>query len=279
MNVFPRTEIGGVAVSRMVAGSNWLLGFSHQTHAKTCWIKQYQTRERIAEVLKAFLAGGIDVAMAPPSPLFAEALADAQEALGRKMHWIVTPNFELGAEGPDWDAAAREFDTCAGWGATFCWPHQCVTDRLHDPLTGVIRHMDRLCRMIRQRGMIPGLSSHTPQVIIAADRTDLDVASYITIYNAAGFLMQVEIDWVLKVIQGARKPVTTIKPMAAGRVMPYVGLPFVWATLRDCDLVTVGVTTSDEAREDIEISLAALERRPARRPLQTTRSKKTLTDA
>ena len=27
--LFPRTEIGGISVSRMVMGSNWLLGFSH----------------------------------------------------------------------------------------------------------------------------------------------------------------------------------------------------------------------------------------------------------
>jgi hypothetical protein len=67
--------------------------------------------------------------------------------------------------------------------------------------------------------------------------------------------------------------------MAAGRLMPYVGLPFVWSTLRDGDLVTVGTLTPDEAKECIEISRASLERRRADRQLQTTRSKQTLTEA
>ena len=55
----------------------------------------------------------------------------------------------------------------------------------------------------------------------------------------------------------------TIKPMAAGRTTAFVGLNFSWATIRDCDMVTVGCFNENEAREDIEISLAALERRVA----------------
>ena len=34
-----------------------------------------------------------------------------------------------------------------------------------------------------------------PESIVYADETDLDVATYISIYNAYGFLMQVEVDW------------------------------------------------------------------------------------
>lgn len=273
---FPRTEIGGVSVSRMVAGSNWWLGFSHQTRAKTEWIKSVQTSDSIADVLAVFAGEGIDVTMSPLSPLMTEALDKVAERTGVRMKWICTPSFELTSEGPNWDAAARAFDQTAQAGAQFCWPHTCCTDTLYDGLTGVIRSMDRLCAMIRERDMIPGLSSHLPQVIVAADRTDLDVASYIAMYNCAGFLMPVEVDWVQRVIRNAKKPVTTIKPMAAGRVMPYVGLPFVWATLRDCDLVTVGTLIPDEAREVIEISRAALEHRAADRELQATRSKKVL---
>lgn len=40
-----------------------------------------------------------------------------------------------------------------------------------------------------------------------------------------------------------------------------LGITFSFATLRPCDMVTVGAFTPDEAREDIEIGMAALERR------------------
>ena len=67
-----------------------------------------------------------------------------------------------------------------------------------------------------------------------------DVETYIQIYNAAGFLMQVEADWVMRIIRKAKKPVMTIKPLAAGRLLPVVGLAFVWNTIRDQDMVTIG---------------------------------------
>jgi hypothetical protein len=124
--------------------------------------------------------------------------------------------------------------------------------------------------------MIPGLSTHMPESIIYADETNLDVGTYIQIYNAAGFLMQVEIDWIHRVIWNAKRPVITIKPLAAGRLLPLVGLAFCWATIRDQDMITIGCLTPDEAREVIDISLSQLSRTAPSVDLQTTRSKGSL---
>lgn len=88
--------------------------------------------------------------------------------------------------------------------------------------------------------------------------------------------MQVEVNWVMRIIAKARKPVMTIKPLAAGRLLPPVGLAFAWSTIRDIDMVVVGTTTPEEAREIIDISLDLLERRPLSHDLQFTRSKNSL---
>jgi len=130
--------------------------------------------------------------------------------------------------------------------------------------------------MIRERGMIPGLSTHMPEGIVYADSTDADVETYIQIYNAAGFLMQVEVDWVMRIISHAKKPVMTIKPLAAGRLPPVVGLTYVWNTIREQDMVTIGTTTPDEARKVINISLDLLAHKVPEYQLQKTRSKDSL---
>jgi len=70
--------------------------------------------------------------------------------------------------------------------------------------------------------------------------------------------------------------VMTIKPLAAGAIRPPTGLAFVWNTIRDCDMVTIGTMSAYEAEEVIEISLACLERRAADVKLQVTRSKRGL---
>ena len=128
--------------------------------------------------------------------------------------------------------------------------------------------------MIRQHGMIPGLSAHMPELIQYSDDNEYDVQTYIQIYNCMGFLMQVEVEGVNSVIWNAKKPVMTIKSMAAGRCTPFVGLTFSYTTLRPCDMVTLGAFTPDEVHEDVEIALATLEHR---HPLLGKRSSPVMT--
>ena len=72
------------------------------------------------------------------------------------------------------------------------------------------------------------------------------MATYIQIYNAIGFLMHIEVDWVHRMIWKCRRPVIAIKPLAAGSLLPLVGLAFAWSTLRDQDMVCVGTSSPDE---------------------------------
>ena len=144
----------------------------------------------------------------------------ALQRAGRAVIRIITPHFNIVPGGRPEEEAEPVFDRCKALHATFCFPHQCVTDALIDRMHGVIRDYDRYARMIRERGMIPGLSTHMPEAVVIADKTNADVATYIQIYNAAGFLMQVEADWVMRIIQNAKQPVLTIKPLAAGRLGP-----------------------------------------------------------
>jgi hypothetical protein len=68
----------------------------------------------------------------------------------------------------------------------------------------------------------------------------------------------VETDWLQRIFHNARKPIMTIKPLAAGRLPP-IGLAFVWNTLRDCNMVTIGTLSPYEAAEAIELSLSFLD--------------------
>ena len=276
MDEFPRTTVGGQAISRMIIGTNWFLGYSHTSAAKDKFIRSYQTRERLAEIITVFVERGVDAIMGMPVPMLRDAIADAQDRVGRPVYSILTPHVNMLPGGPSEMEPDVVFDECKAHGATFCFPHSCIVDALVDRLHGVIRDIDRYTTLIRERGMIPGLSTHLPVAITIADKTGADVETYIQLYNAAGFLMPVEADWAMRIIHGAKKPVMTIKPMAAGRLLPLVGLTFVWNTLRDQDMVTVGTTTPDEARECIDISMDLLSRRMPDYELQTTRSKREL---
>jgi len=271
---FPRTEVGGLSVSRLIMGTNWWLGFSHTSQAKDRLINEMMTAERIADVVEVFLRAGVDTMLGNrPDPKLQKAIQLAEDRTGRHVIQMGTPGYNLAGTREAEAENQRICEAYAKIGCEYCMPHQSTTDALVDRKTRSIPGVERLLRMIRDHGMIPGLSTHMPEVPVYADETDLDVATYIQLYNAVGFLMQIEVDWVHRMIWQCKRPVITIKPLGVNRVMPLVGLAFNWATLRDQDMVCVGTSTPDEAKECIEISLSILERRSDRVELQRTRSK------
>jgi hypothetical protein len=262
---FPRTTVGGVSLSRLIIGTNWLLGFSHRSPAADCLIRRRNgTPDAIAELLEVFLNAGVDTTMGlfAGNALIMDAVHKAEDRTGRKLILIDTPVLNMDDNATARKEAEATIARCRQAGATFCYPHHSSAEQLVNKNR---RTMDRLpdyLKMIRDQGMIPGLSAHMPELIIYSDLNGYDVESYVQIFNCMGFLMQVEVEYIHKVIWGAKKPVMTIKPMAAGRVTPFVGLTFSWNAIRPCDMITVGCLTPEEAAEDIEISLAALEHRP-----------------
>jgi hypothetical protein len=274
---FPRTEVGGVSLPRLIIGTNWFRGYSHTSLAKDRFIKEHQTPERVAEILSVFMAAGIDAVLGGDlhGPM-REAIARAEQRAGRPLIRLLTPHLAIRPNDPPDQEPERIIAACKEMGAAFCLPHQATTDALVDRRSKTIRDLDPITRLIRRYDMIPGLSTHMPETIPYADAQGADIETYIQLYNAAGFLMQVEADWVMRIISEAAKPVITIKPLAAGRLLPPVGLAFVWSTIRPCDMVCIGTTTPDEAREVIDISTALLEHRVPGVDLQSTRSKNSL---
>lgn len=278
MSQFPRTSVDGLSLSRMIVGTNWFLGWSHTSAARDALIQETVDRGRMADIIAVFLDAGVDTLMGvrPDRPILSDAIRDAEDRTGRACIRIATPTLS-----PDDTPAARAqnarvLDDNLAIGARICMPHQQTTDAMVDRRTRSLPGMERLCAMIRERGMIPGLSTHMPEAAVYADESGLDVGTYIQLYNAAGFLMQIEVDWVQRMIWQRRRPVMTIKPLAAGHLHPLVGLAFAWATLRPIDMVTIGTLTADEAAEVIELSLSLLEHRQPETALQTTRSKRSV---
>jgi hypothetical protein len=272
---FPRTEVGGISVPRLVCGSNWMLGYSHQTKAKDQFIKElFDTPKKVADVVEVFARAGCNAFMSMPNEFVREALDEVEQRTGVEMIWFATPSY---AEWDKPDTWRHQVELSKRLRAQFCFPHTTVVDPLLDKVNRCLDPLlvDHL-RVVREFGMIPGLSTHSPEAIICSDASDADVATYIQPYNAAGFLCHLETDWVQRIIRNAKKPVLTIKPLAAGRLHPVTGLTFVWNTIRECDLVTVGTMSTYEAEEVIEISLACLEGREPNVDLQFTRSKRSV---
>ena len=261
---FPRTQVEGISLSRMLIGTNWLLGWSHTSVSADEMIKaRYDSAQAFRPVLEAYLRHGVDSIMAPfgLSPELTKAVKETEQHMGREIVMIDTPTLNVDDTPEARREAERMVKAAASRGAKLCLLHHSCVEQLVNKNLGQIPRLDDYTKMVRDAGMVPGLSAHMPELVVYSDKNGYDVQTYIQIFNCMGFLMQVEIETVASIIHNAKKPVMTIKSMAAGRCSPYVGLTFSWNAIREKDLVTVGAFSANEAEEDIEISLAAIERR------------------
>ena len=270
MSAFPRTEVAGISLPRILIGSNWVLGYSHRSASHDNMIRhKYNDPQAVCDLVSAYLEHGVDAMMAPfvgddgkPSQPLMDGIHMAEEKMGRKVILIDTPIIDVSDSREGRRKAADKIAACRRNGADFCLIHHSSAEQLVCKHTGTIDRLADYTAMIRDNGMIPGLSAHMPELVIYSDNhPEYDVQTYIQIYNCMGFMMQIEIEGVRRIIENAKHPVMTIKSMAAGRVTPYVGLTFSLASIRPCDMVTLGAHTPFEVHEDLEIALAAIEHR------------------
>jgi len=263
---FPQTTIAGISLSRLVIGTNWMIGSSHKSAAASAIIKKkFEDIDSFTPIIGAFVKHGVNVIMGgsmSTKPEQANKILKAQENLGTKLILMDTPNLQNMEDSREGREECRKvFKRSREIGSTFCLIHHAACEKLVNKERKNMTRLPDYLDMIRQEGMIPGLTAHMPEVVQYCDENEYDVKTYIQIFNCIGFLMQKEVEPVIKMIHKAKKPVITIKSMAAGRISPYVGLTFNWNVIRSCDLVTVGCFSSEEVDEDVEISVAAIEHR------------------
>jgi len=270
---FPTTNIGGIEISRLIIGSNTFHGFSHFSKARDQWLKKHFTPERIYEVMRYCAEQGLNATIALQRQDYMDVMRRVEKDTGHHINYISTP------AGATLEDLKRGIDESADIGCEFCWPHTSWTDARVIPSENRIEQGPEALDYIRKKGMIPGWSTHRPEVVIVSDKAGYDCAGYVQIFNAIGFLCALETDWTRNIIRGTDKPVVSIKPLGAGRIMPPTGLGYVYSNIKPIDTVAIGMLSVDEATEDINIARQCIAE-TASGPeveLQYTRSKATVT--
>lgn len=261
----PQTSIGDLKISRIVCGSNPFFGYSHFTRSRDMWMRRYFTDDRIKEVMTKAYEFGINCILSGIQERL-YGIIEELESEGREMHWICTPGGSISEvrEGIEW---------CGDHNVKICMPHQNYTDNNLVPSEDKLIGYDEIAGLIRDEDMIPALSTHRPETVVVMDRAGADVETYVVPFNSIGFLSNVEVEWVRRVITNSRKPIIVIKPLAAARLTPEVGLPFVLRNIKDKDAVAIGFSNCMEVEEDVGIFGSTLSGQINDMPLSTSRSK------
>ena len=131
--LFPRTEVAGVSMPRILIGTNWLLGYSHRSPAQDRKIKaQYDEPAKFLPVFEAYAEYGIDAVMGPVSttPIMYDAIKYAEEKLEKKLIIIDTPGMNVDDSAEARREAEKVIKHSAEIGSTFCLVHHASCEQL-----------------------------------------------------------------------------------------------------------------------------------------------------
>jgi len=268
----PEIEIAGVKISRLICGTNPFNGYSHFSKAKDVWLRRYFTVERIIEVLEKCQEFGITSLLGPINDKTCQVQEELKKRGKSPMVWISTTLGWLEKE-----RLKEETRIASEVGNKLHAIHCSFVDSHLVSSKNRIEDIEDLLSYIRELGMIPGISTHRPETLTVLANSNYDIEFVILPFNSIGFLSNLEVNWIAKMIREFPKPIIIIKPLAAGRLMPEQGIPFVLNNIKDSDSIAVGVMSPEEVEEDVTIFLDTLMNRHTNRDLLTTPSKSTVT--
>jgi hypothetical protein len=263
----PRTP-RSTDITRLIIGSNPFYGYSHFNRTLDALMREFYTQEKKLEVLKNAEQNGINTWQVHynDQPL-ADYLRYREE--GGKMHLVLLADFEL-MKNPRImpQVVARMKPLGVGH-------HGNRTDERFR--TGEKWKVKEFCKMVRDTGVMVGVSAHNPAVFDIIESEDWDVDYFQTcLYRVSRTAdetraefreapvgetyMEKDPERMCKIIRATRKPCLAFKVFGAGRRSDSTesverALRFALSNIKPTDAIIVGhyPRFKDEVKENAEL--------------------------
>ncbi len=275
----PKVRLGRHEITRLVLGSNPVLGFSHLNAMMNRLMADYYTPERIQQLLRRCLEMRINTWQTSAHEKVDEALRTLREG-GSDIQWVFL------ASQPHLDDAAALKDIVQRNKPIAIVHHGGVSDSLWRQ--GKIDKARDFAKRVKDLGLLAGLSAHNPDVIRHAEEKGWELDLYMTCFyrvtrTAEELKKEVGMGEVplgsvylpgdparmCEAIRQVKRPCLAFKILAAGRRCERpadveAAFQFAFQNIKKSDAVIVGMFPRyrDEPAED-----SALARRFA--PLST----------
>jgi len=172
-NQLPTVRLGPHRISRLVLGSNPILGYSHVSRLMSRLMTEYFTLPRIESLVKRCLEVGINTWQTSASEKVDKTLAVVRRA-GHRVNWIFL------ASHPHIDDPKALRETIKRNDPIAIVHHGGVSDRLWRE--GKIEKARDFAKRVRDLGLLAGLSSHNPDVIKHAEDSGWELDLYMTCF-------------------------------------------------------------------------------------------------
>ena len=265
--LLPLVKFGKTEITRMIIGSNPFYGYSHFNRILDAAMREYYTPERRVEVLLSCERQGINSWQLHYNDQPREDLKHYRAA-GGKMNLILLADFELMTN----PALLPEIAKLGPLGIAH---HGNRTDeRFRNGEKGKVKDF---LKMVRDTGVMVGLSTHNPNVIDAVESENWDIDYYqACLYRVSRTAeearaefkeapigetyMEKDPERMCRVIRQTKKPCLAFKLFGAGRTVNSrqqieSAFRFALTNIKPTDAVIVGMFPkySDQVTENVSI--------------------------
>jgi hypothetical protein len=243
----PQIRLGTLEVSRLIAGSNPISGFSHASGERSRQMVEYFTVDCIKAHLHACETNGINALVARADRFIMRVLSEYWREGGR-IQWIT----QTAPEMRDPLANIRQAKQA---GASAVFVHGGDVDQLFKD--GKAEEIRARLELIHSLGLPAGVAGHEPQNHLDMQAMGFPIDFHLVcMYNLTGYRGKASVEpeeafdhadraIALNALRQLEKPCIAYKVLGAGRLTPEEGLADVSKALRPTDGVLIGMYPPD----------------------------------
>lgn len=245
-----KIKIGNKYFSKIIVGTNAFYGHSHFSDARDTEYKKRFSDEYIRNVINLCLNKGVNSIETCANERIINIIDDLKKE--KKINLIGTTRID---ETSEMKSHQLKLKYLIDNNADICVIHSQYVDRPNS--SGEIKGLQSMIDEIHSAGLLAGISAHKNSTVeLCEKKYEIDV--YLYPFNMLGFVYpgyngNETFKERLDLIKNINKPFIVMKSLAAGRIPPEEGLKFVLDSIKDRDIITLGIGSIEEAEESIDI--------------------------
>ena len=253
-----KVEIQGRSFSKVICGTNPFYGFSHFSEARNAAFLKKFTDDYIEKAITLCLSEGINTVESSANKRIWKIISELK--VNHKIQFIGTTRVD---ETSALKSHQQKLQFLLEIKADVCVIHSQFVDRpsQKNQIKGLQQFVDR----IHEQGLLAGISTHKVSTVELCEMNDYGIDLYLFPLNYLGYVYpgyegKETVEERIQLIQQVPKPFVIMKSLAAGRIPPQEGLPFVLENSKAIDLISLGIGSAEEAKESIAIVETYLEK-------------------
>ena len=247
-------SIHGKSFSKIVCGTNAIYGRSHFSEARNEEYRRRCTDAYIKELFRKCRDFGINTVESSANERIHTILSELNAELEHPFQFIGSTRID---DTSQMNRHQEKLQYLINQPADICIIHSQFVDRPR--AKGEIKGLQTLVDTIHDVGGIAGISTHQNSTVELCEARAYGIDTYLFPLNLrsyvySGYTGTESVEERITLIQSVQKPFIIMKPLGGGQIPPKEGLKFVLENVKPTDIVTLGLSSIEEAEESLTLA-------------------------